>query len=766
MECNRDEALRAREIAEKKLVSQDFHGAQKFAHKAQQLFPSLENIGQLFAVIDVHIAAQSKINGSETDWYGILQVEPSADDLLIKKQYRRLALLLHPDKNKFAGAEAAFKLIGEASQMLSDKQQRRLHDMKRMPAVRKSQKANATQHSQNQHAHVHEQAFADKTFSRGSSHLPPTFWTACPSCQTRFQYSRTYENQNLICPQCHVPFFAKDMYSPQGNEGYKAFGWSQYHHHPQQGGFSHNSSQPFAPANNFTGGSHPNPSYAAQAACGFTKTTSTPTAATTPSMPSMGPTKTNAENVQQSYQERQHGNQEADTVQKKKRKMKDGMHTETEAQEEAPRVEKEQQMKDKSKRKRVKKHLSDSEDEEDEDNSLEDDLLDDQGAGGTVESRTYPRRSSRPRRNVTYKVDMSDEEDTQGIPETEDGDDEMARHKGPNQALNGKAKAAQNGVSSEYSKLKEKLADLAKGKIRMNLNLQDEKLKASLPDLDLQAGKGYSVKRTSDKLEKTCETKVSGIDVPAQKQEESEDEMNGTSEPESFLVPDSDFYDFDKDREEKDVAAGQIWAAYDDNDGMPRYYFRVKEVKSLNPFKVAICWLELRNLSEEEEELKDSGFYLTCGNCFKNSSSQVIDSVNLFSHIVKWEKGPKGAIKIYPREKDVWALYRDWEPGLGFMKDDTPLKYDMVEVLSDFNEQTGLKVARLDKLTGFKTLFKRTEDCFKIPATEHSRFSHQVPAHMLQGDEVPGIPKGCCELDPASVPTDLLSSVSDEKKSR
>jgi curved DNA-binding protein CbpA len=30
---------------------------------------------------------------------------------MIKKQYRKFALQLHPDKNKFSGAEAAFKLI-------------------------------------------------------------------------------------------------------------------------------------------------------------------------------------------------------------------------------------------------------------------------------------------------------------------------------------------------------------------------------------------------------------------------------------------------------------------------------------------------------------------------------------------------------------------------------------------------------------------------------------------------------------------------------
>ena len=54
------------------------------------------------------------------DWYGILQVEQAADDAIIRKRYQKLALLLHPNKNKFVGAEAAFKLIGEANRILSD----------------------------------------------------------------------------------------------------------------------------------------------------------------------------------------------------------------------------------------------------------------------------------------------------------------------------------------------------------------------------------------------------------------------------------------------------------------------------------------------------------------------------------------------------------------------------------------------------------------------------------------------------------------------
>lgn len=130
MECNKDEALRAKELAEKKMQSNDFLGAQKVAQKAERLYPQLENISQLLAVCNVHCSAQSNTVGSEKDWYRILQIEQSADEVTIKKQYRRLALVLHPDKNKFPGAEAAFKLIGESNMVLSDPTKRALYDSK------------------------------------------------------------------------------------------------------------------------------------------------------------------------------------------------------------------------------------------------------------------------------------------------------------------------------------------------------------------------------------------------------------------------------------------------------------------------------------------------------------------------------------------------------------------------------------------------------------------------------------------------------------
>lgn len=57
------------------------------------------------------------------DYYKILNVEKSADDVQIKKAYRKLAIVHHPDKNPGDDAAAErFKDIGEAYETLSDPQ--------------------------------------------------------------------------------------------------------------------------------------------------------------------------------------------------------------------------------------------------------------------------------------------------------------------------------------------------------------------------------------------------------------------------------------------------------------------------------------------------------------------------------------------------------------------------------------------------------------------------------------------------------------------
>lgn len=245
--------------------------------------------------------------------------------------------------------------------------------------------------------------------------------------------------------------------------------------------------------------------------------------------------------------------------------------------------------------------------------------------------------------------------------------------------------------------------------------------------------------------------------VTGNDQSEANSDSDCASDPELFECPDPEFSDFDKDKEEHCFAVDQIWACYDTIDGMPRFYAQVRKVYSPG-FKLRITWLEADPEDKGEIDWAVEGLPVACGK-FKRGNSEDTSDRLTFSHQIFYEKGRgRCSYVIYPRKGEVWALFKGWDiKWSSDPENHRKYKYEMVEVLSEFVNDIGVRVAYLEKVKGFVSLFQKMSrtgiSAFLIPASELFRFSHRVPSFKMTGTERQGVPRGSFELDPASLPT-------------
>ncbi|KAK6143674.1 hypothetical protein DH2020_024022 [Rehmannia glutinosa] len=126
----RAEALRWLTIAEKLLSARDLMGSKSFASRARDADPTLSHADQILAVADTILAGDRRIGNNQQDWYAILRLTPQQgrDSELIATQYRTLAILLNPQKNKFPFSEQAFRLVVDAWSVLSNPSSKSLYD--------------------------------------------------------------------------------------------------------------------------------------------------------------------------------------------------------------------------------------------------------------------------------------------------------------------------------------------------------------------------------------------------------------------------------------------------------------------------------------------------------------------------------------------------------------------------------------------------------------------------------------------------------------
>lgn len=687
-ENNRDEALRAKEIAERKLNSRDLKAARKFALKAEKLNPSLDGIPQLLSTIEVYQASENRYGG-ESDWYGVLGLTAFSDEETVKKQYRKLALQLHPDKNKSVGAEGAFKLISEALSVLSDTSSKSIYDQKRKsygsstPTINNGVSSSSSTRARKR---------AASSSGSGGSALRTgvdTFWTSCNRCRMQYEYLRIYLNHNLLCPNCHNAFMAVET------------------------GFPCNGA-----------GSNSNFSYSG--------------------------TNSNSNSNSRSYDS--YGNNNSSSFQ----------------------WQNNQQPKSTSSRGRRKHEETtygfnyDYNYNNSNNTNNYNYSYSSGGSGNVYTQEKPPKKLGRPPKRRRYSCGETINGSERQVPDPE-------RPNGFFQAGNDNSSNNNNNSGGNYPNTynfssrvparRNNFRDISQIDIRAMLMEKTKNLVVKkLEEWRISNSNSKENDESTRMEDDMSDGKNNGaVEVTPTDQRKV---VKVVRQPLSIDVPDPDFYDFDKDRTEKAFDGDQVWATYDSEDGMPRLYAMVQKIITKKPFTIRMSFLNSKsNLELGPINWVGSGFTKTCGD-FRVGRYQVTDTVNIFSHRVKFEKGPRGIIKIVPRKGETWAVYKNWSPEWNELTpEDTIYKYEIVEIVTDYDGDKGVEVVPMVKVAGFKAVFHRHMDpneVRRIPREEMFRFSHGIPSRLLTGEEAANSPKGCHELDPAATPVDLLQIISDD----
>ncbi|XP_058950444.2 uncharacterized protein [Pocillopora verrucosa] len=161
-------------------------------------------------------AVMHMLQNKDSDPYSVLGVPRDATDDDIRKQYRKLAVLIHPDKNTHPQADEAFKTLANAFDILSDPEKRANYDAEAAWRTR------AEERKERYGGHTSpEQFFADLGKKMEEMHNS----LHCNVCDGKH---RRYNTKRFIltarfCSRCNTRHAAKegDLWAESSFLGYK-----------------------------------------------------------------------------------------------------------------------------------------------------------------------------------------------------------------------------------------------------------------------------------------------------------------------------------------------------------------------------------------------------------------------------------------------------------------------------------------------------------------------------------------------------------------
>lgn len=127
------------------------------------------------------------------DYYEVLGVTKESTDSEIKKAYKKLALQMHPDKNKAPGSAEAFKAIGNAVAVLTDPEKRKSYDLYGKDEQHSVRRNNSFNHGGYRHEYAYARGFESEFTAEELFNM--FFGGGFPQQQAQTRYRR-YNHQH------------------------------------------------------------------------------------------------------------------------------------------------------------------------------------------------------------------------------------------------------------------------------------------------------------------------------------------------------------------------------------------------------------------------------------------------------------------------------------------------------------------------------------------------------------------------------------------